>query len=606
MRYLLLSLLLGLMGPTLAQTKLIALKSHHGRAAAFSLDVPDNLGIHRHPAEIARMYERADSAATPDTLPPIAPPQDSLSTPDTLPMLPSDDNRPPPATLPVAPLPSSPAPAQPEAKPLPSSQPADSTQQTLLSPPCRTHPAARVATWLVVASLAGPGRTRVWRDRISASAHPVGMRHLLRKGLMLWVSLFVATWPFPYEVLPRWGAWTSPWFEPVNRLWWAALGELGLPSSGMHFLAIASDTTGAYLHLLTLLIISTFAAALWQRWHADEAEAWRWFRAGVAYYLALTLLRYGWDKVLGQQFPPPEPNLLYTPLGHLTPDLLYWSSVGSAPWYGVATGAVEVVAGLLLLWPRLRLPGALLTLGILVHVAAINFGFDISVKLYSLVLLGLTLLWLAPLFPILWRFACGHPAQLDLSPTLRLRTPRQVQRYAAGKSLLVSLLLLETIMPYLGHRPADLPLRGAYAVVRHWQAGDTLPDTHPQRLHRVYVHRRGHLVLERAGAQFRSLALRLDSVQRRLRLQEIAEGPAIWWQYREAHFVSPDSLQPMRLWGPLDGDSLHLTLRALPWRQLPLRRGGWSWTLGGSLKRLAADPPTDSAQAEGGRPRLMP
>ena len=45
---------------------------------------------------------------------------------------------------------------------------------------------------------------------------------------------------------------------------------------------------------------------------------------------------------------------------------------------------LEILAAVLILIKRTRLMGLLLSLGILINVVAVNFGFDISVKLFSL------------------------------------------------------------------------------------------------------------------------------------------------------------------------------------------------------------------------------
>ena len=54
---------------------------------------------------------------------------------------------------------------------------------------------------------------------------------------------------------------------------------------------------------------------------ATEARLWYGLHTGVAWFLALQLLQYGFDKVFKHQFYLPEPNTLYTPLGLLPPDL---------------------------------------------------------------------------------------------------------------------------------------------------------------------------------------------------------------------------------------------------------------------------------------------
>src|SRR5205085_9499653 len=105
------------------------------------------------------------------------------------------------------------------------------------------------------------------------------------------------------------------------------------------------------------------------------------------YYLCLQLLKYGVDKIFKNQFYLPEPNTLFTPAGMLDKDILYWSTMGTSYGYNIFLGSLEIAAALFILIKRTRLIGLLLSLGILINVTEVNFGFDISVKLFSLFLL---------------------------------------------------------------------------------------------------------------------------------------------------------------------------------------------------------------------------
>lgn len=113
----------------------------------------------------------------------------------------------------------------------------------------------------------------------------------------------------------------------------------------------------------------------------------------LIYLLSFFLLRYGIDKILGNQFQSPQPNILTEKVGNLSKDLLYWTSMGSSSVYNQFMGWAEVIAGILLLFPRSRKIGLYFSCGIFVNVFFINIGFDISVKFLSALLL-ITSAWL--------------------------------------------------------------------------------------------------------------------------------------------------------------------------------------------------------------------
>ena len=50
---------------------------------------------------------------------------------------------------------------------------------------------------------------------------------------------------------------------------------------------------------------------------------------------------YGVQKLLMQQFFTPEANTLYTPLGRLDKDILFWTTMGLSRGYNIFLGVVE-------------------------------------------------------------------------------------------------------------------------------------------------------------------------------------------------------------------------------------------------------------------------
>ena len=80
-----------------------------------------------------------------------------------------------------------------------------------------------------------------------------------------------------------------------------------------------------------------------------------------SFYLALILLKYGFDKVFKAQFYLPEPNILFTRFGNLDRDILFWSTMGTSYSYSLILGLIEVGIAILLLIPQTKIIGAMLS-----------------------------------------------------------------------------------------------------------------------------------------------------------------------------------------------------------------------------------------------------
>ena len=124
----------------------------------------------------------------------------------------------------------------------------------------------------------------------------------------------------------------------------------------------------------------------------------------LTYYLAVLMLKYGFGKIFKTQFYLPEPNILYSRVGMLDKDILFWTTMGVSYNYNIFMGLLEVVPALFLLFSRTRILGLLLLFGVLLQVVFVNFCFDISVKLYSLFLLFTCFLLVLPFLKQLFQF----------------------------------------------------------------------------------------------------------------------------------------------------------------------------------------------------------
>jgi hypothetical protein len=153
--------------------------------------------------------------------------------------------------------------------------------------------------------------------------------------------------------------------------------------------------------------------------------------------LIFFLVSYGWYKLNGVQFYPPSSNILYTPLGKLTKDIVFWSLAGSAPLFSWTLGIIEIITAILLIVKQTRFIGALMSGVIFGFIFLINLSFDISVKGLSGSLLLFALIYNC-FFVMQWKLILLIPhKKIVLS-----KKPKHLFQY-----FLVLLLIVEVTYP---------------------------------------------------------------------------------------------------------------------------------------------------------------
>jgi hypothetical protein len=101
-------------------------------------------------------------------------------------------------------------------------------------------------------------------------------------------------------------------------------------------------------------------------------------------------------KVIPIQMPYPDLTRLIEPFGNFSPMGILWSSIGISPAYEIFAGCAETLGGLLLIFPRTAIFGALICLADMLEVFMLNMTYDVNVKLISVHLILLALLLLTP------------------------------------------------------------------------------------------------------------------------------------------------------------------------------------------------------------------
>jgi uncharacterized membrane protein YphA (DoxX/SURF4 family) len=231
----------------------------------------------------------------------------------------------------------------------------------------------------------------------------------------------------------------------------------------------SGDTTWNYVQIFCMVMISAVATAAWSyfdRRRQAYPKLNSILRTYVRFFLAYHMIGYGAVKIIKLQFPAPDTEWLLTPYGDSSPMRLAWTFMGASEGYNRFTGAGELLAGLLLVFGRTSLLGALVAFGVMLQVAALNFCYDIPVKLFSTHLVFFSAFLLLPDVPWLFRvFILGRREETrPPEPSIRWKWLERSGIALLLAFLAVSLASYHHASIEFGDRSPKPPLHGLWLV----------------------------------------------------------------------------------------------------------------------------------------------
>lgn len=392
--------------------------------------------------------------------------------------------------------------------------------------------------------------------RRSGAWRRFGSHLLLAYVLLYLLSLFAA---------PLW----APLVMWVGRHVFRANPVLTFTGSG--------DTEFDYVKAACCVALAFLAASAWtalSQGRADDARLNEWMRIAVRFTLALNMIGYSAVKLIPSQFPAPSLVALAEPLGEHSPMGLLWAFMGASPAYNVFAGMAEMTGGLLLLSRRTTLLGALLCMATMGNVVALNFCYDVPVKLFSTHLLAMAVLLAAPdLRRLADLFLWNRP-----SPPVILR-PHSARRWVNRTLLGVKAVLflgaaLVSLFQALGTRRMYAPSGPRPPLYGVWNADPPAPGKSPDARHwrqAVFEHP-GLVSIRTADGTRRPYRLAVDRADGALTLTTLY-GPA---QVSHLAYSQP---QPDRLTlrGEVGGLPIQATLTRAPETKPLLLGRGFHW-----------------------------
>jgi uncharacterized membrane protein YphA (DoxX/SURF4 family) len=246
----------------------------------------------------------------------------------------------------------------------------------------------------------------------------------------------------------------------------------------------SGDTTFDYVMLGLILVLTLFGCIIWtlaDRHRNDYNKLYYWLTVIVRYYFAFTMFNYGFAKLFKTQFPYPSPYTLQEPYGNSSPMRLAWTFFGYSRGYNYFMALAEIGSGALLLFRRTLRIGALVSLITAANIMAVNYSFDVCVKLLSTILVVMALFLLLidwrrhANFYFLNKHVIPHGNPMPVLRRRWMNISLVVLKYLVIASVVVanvygSLTALKD--PYFN--PQKIPLYGLYNVQTFVRNKDTL------------------------------------------------------------------------------------------------------------------------------------
>ncbi len=344
----------------------------------------------------------------------------------------------------------------------------------------------------------------------------------------------------------------------------------------------SGDTTYNYLQLLCYIPITALITITWSlldRKRDNHEKLQYWFFVMLRYVLGFFMIVYGFAKIFKSQFPFPDAMSLLEPIGDQSPMGLAWNFMGYSTPFNIFTGIAEATGGILLMFRRTTTFGALFSMTVLTNIVAMNFCYDIPVKLFSLHLLLMAIIVALPDAKRLTGFFFLNktvPAPSFYRPVYGRKWQR-ISRVTL-KCLLIVGLTGAIVYEGLANpdeywdNAATTPLQGLYTVERHVRNGDTIPPliNDSTRWRYFNIEDNQYLEVKTMTDKIIYYSLKLDTVKKTMQLKDEDE------QVNTLSYSLPDTSHIL-IKGPLSKDTVLLELKKKDTKKFRLVSRGFRW-----------------------------
>ena len=400
--------------------------------------------------------------------------------------------------------------------------------------------------------------------------------------IFAYVLLYIL--PFPINHFPFIGKFAHGF---THRIW-----EPLVIGFGKQFLNLdivfqysgSGDKLYDYVRGLVFIVLALSSSLVWSiidRKRGNYNKLYFYLEIFVRYYLAATLINYGFIKIFKLQFSMPGPYALTQALGEMSPMSLAWKFMGFSPGFNLFTGIGEALGGFLLLFRRTKVLGGFISLTVMSNIVVMNFCYDIPVKLFSshLLLLIVFVLW-SDFKRIINFLILNKPVEPKKLMSAFSGTKFQIPSLII-KALFIGFLLfsettsvLESRKKYGDNAPKP-PLYGIYEVEQFSVNNVELPplETDSIRWKSMLIQWKGTTAIKLMNDKKQYLKMNIDTTKQTFRLynQKASSKKSGTFQYTK---VGIDSLSIKGVW---QMDTLDILMKYKNPADMPLLSRGFHW-----------------------------
>ena len=391
-----------------------------------------------------------------------------------------------------------------------------------------------------------------------------------RKFFNLWIIIYVLLFMSTSQFTPN---------IPFMQKWviWFGKKMLHLPKLEKITMTGSGDTTYDYVLALVILLLSVIISlgiSLVDRKRKNYQQLYLFTIVLARYYVAFTMLTYGFAKVFEGQFPSLAYYSLEKKFGDMSPMGVLWTFMETSRAYTFFGGLMEVVGGMLLLFRRTKTFGALFSMTVMINVAILNFTYDVPVKIFSSHIVLLCFFILTYEWKILFNFFILHKAEVLTYNRLRVRKKWMLITLRSVKGLLIAVLLYAFFVnPFINQTKKTVPMEGVYITQRFILNKDTLQvdpaDT--VRWNKMYIAFNHGINVIRKENEFAWYNSKIDSVNKTIYLHKNVDI-STYAKFR--YELRKDTLF---LAGNIESDSANIIFTRKLKTDYPLINRGFHW-----------------------------
>jgi hypothetical protein len=389
------------------------------------------------------------------------------------------------------------------------------------------------------------------------------------------VYLLLFNLPFPLNVFP----YVSKIAEWYDSLWsWIVvrLARTALHREVATVFNGSGDRTYDFLFVAFLLLISLIIMVIWtifDRKRLSYPTLHRWLNVYVRFSLGTTMISYGAFKVISSQFPPPTLDRLMQSYGDSSPMGLLWTFMGASQPYTMFVGFAEMISGILLFARKTSTLGALMSIGVLSNVVALNFSYDVPVKLYSTHLLAMAIFLLLPdARRVANFFFLNRPVESVRAEPLFRRTLWHRGALVFTSLFLIAVVGMSLYQSYDQRRNFIVQRSSLYGVWDVEEFSFAQPAASAPRWRRMIFDSPGRIGVQTDANPYERFGLQLDEEKRTLTLRK-RDDPG-WNTVLTYEQVSPEVIT---LSGALNGSEMTARLHRSGERKFLLTDRGFHW-----------------------------